>query len=86
MLEEAQVVGFYSKILNEPFPTGTPDGDHISWTITVTSTDPDTIYYKLNRGRCRTSDVNVELTCLDPQIMCSKVGDVAVGHSDSLLQ
>lgn len=45
MLEEAQVVGFYSKILNEPFPTGTPDGDHISWTITVTNTDPDTIYY-----------------------------------------
>ncbi len=45
MLEDAQVVGFWSKILNQPFPAGTPEGDKLVWTVTVTNTDPDTIYY-----------------------------------------
>jgi hypothetical protein len=45
-IEDAQVVGFYSKILNQPFPTGTVSTDGTTtWTVTVNGTDANTIYY-----------------------------------------
>lgn len=44
---EAQVVGFWSEILAQPFPAGTvsADGSTVTWEVTVTGTDPSTIYY-----------------------------------------
>lgn len=43
----AQVVGFYSQILSLPFPAGTPNatGTSSTFSITVTGTDPNTLYY-----------------------------------------
>lgn len=47
-----QVVAFYSAIMQAPFPAGTPsaDGATVSWTIMVTGTDPDTVYYASIHG------------------------------------
>jgi len=39
-----QVVGFWSKILANPLP-GTASGDTITWTISVTNADANTLYY-----------------------------------------
>lgn len=43
----AHVLSFWSQILGQPFPEGTlsPDGTSTSFTVTVTNTDPKTIYY-----------------------------------------
>lgn len=45
-ISDHQVVGFYSAILGRPFPDGTPAADGtVEWSITVTDTDPNTIYH-----------------------------------------
>jgi hypothetical protein len=42
----AQVIAFWSEILSTPFPAGTLEGtDTLVFSVTVTNTDPDTIYY-----------------------------------------
>jgi hypothetical protein len=40
-----QVIAFYSGIMGAAFPTGTVNGTNIEWTLTVTGTDPNAIYY-----------------------------------------
>jgi hypothetical protein len=49
---DAQVVAFYSAEQGLPFPVGTlnSDGTLTSWTVTVTGTDPNTIYYASVHG------------------------------------
>jgi hypothetical protein len=46
-INTAQVVAFFSEIMNRPWPAGTvsADGTYNEFTITVTGTDPDTVYY-----------------------------------------
>jgi hypothetical protein len=52
MIDGYQVVGFYSQILNRPFPSGTvsDDGTTATFTVTVTGTDPNTLYYASVHG------------------------------------
>lgn len=47
-----QVVGFWSKILSLPWPAGTVSADGLSneFTVTITGTDPNTIYYASIHG------------------------------------
>lgn len=46
----AQVVGFWSGILTQPLPVGTAVGELVEWTVTVTGTDPSTVYYASVHG------------------------------------
>lgn len=46
-----QVVAFYSGVMARPFPAGTPnDDEQLEWTLTITGTDPNTVYYASVHG------------------------------------
>lgn len=44
-ISDHQVVAFYSGIMGQAFPAGTANGTSLEWTLTITGTDPNTIYY-----------------------------------------
>lgn len=52
MVGSAQAVAFYSQILGSPFPAGTvsEDGEFSTFTVTITGTDPNTLYYASVHG------------------------------------
>lgn len=46
-----QVVGFWSRMFEQPFPDGTPDVEgNITWSIEITGTDPNQTYYSSVHG------------------------------------
>ena len=52
MVGSAQVVAFWSNIQGIPFPVGTPsaDGETTVWSVTVTGTNPNQLYYASVHG------------------------------------
>ena len=52
LIGDVQVVGFWSTILNKPFPAGVPvtNGEFSEYKVTITNTDPNTLYFASIHG------------------------------------